>query len=389
VSERGHSSIKTADLSDLWQGKPPFLAHLDIELTERCNNDCIHCSIRQPEDCIKARERELHANDIKDILAQAADLGALTVRFTGGEPLLRDDFEEIYLFARNLGLTVLLFTNARLITPELADLFMRIPPMRRIEITVYGISESSYETATRTKGSYASFRHGIGLLLKKNVPFIIKGAALPALRRELDEFEAWAATVPWMERPPSLAMLFNLRDRRDSPERNSTIKKARLSPEEYLSILNRRRAGYLKDSLSFCSSFIGPPGDLLFACGAGQTPCVDAYGNLQMCLPLRHPETIYPLGAGSLHDGMAFFFAKAREMRAADSSYLERCARCFLKGLCEQCPAKSWSEHGTLDTPVDYFCDIAHALARDLRLLSDCEKGWQAPNWRERLAKLQ
>ena len=34
-----------------------------------------------------------------------------------------------YLFARRLGLKVLLFTNARLITPELADLFARIPPL--------------------------------------------------------------------------------------------------------------------------------------------------------------------------------------------------------------------------------------------------------------------
>ena len=41
---------------------------------------------------------------------------------TGGEPLLRPDFAEIYLYARRLGLKVVLFTNARPITPELADL---------------------------------------------------------------------------------------------------------------------------------------------------------------------------------------------------------------------------------------------------------------------------
>ena len=35
------------------------------------------------------------------------------MRFTGGEPLLRPDFEELYLHARRLGMKVLLFTNAR------------------------------------------------------------------------------------------------------------------------------------------------------------------------------------------------------------------------------------------------------------------------------------
>ena len=57
------------------------------------------------------------------MLTEAAGLGALSVRITGGEPLLRPDFEDLYVFARRLGLEVLLFTNARLITPELADLF--------------------------------------------------------------------------------------------------------------------------------------------------------------------------------------------------------------------------------------------------------------------------
>jgi molybdenum cofactor biosynthesis enzyme MoaA len=39
-------------------------------------------------------------DQVKTILKEAADLGCLEVRFTGGEPLLRPDFEELYLFAR-------------------------------------------------------------------------------------------------------------------------------------------------------------------------------------------------------------------------------------------------------------------------------------------------
>ena len=29
-------------------GKGPLLGHLDIELTERCNNACMHCYINLP-----------------------------------------------------------------------------------------------------------------------------------------------------------------------------------------------------------------------------------------------------------------------------------------------------------------------------------------------------
>ncbi|MBN2107467.1 MAG: radical SAM protein, partial [Deltaproteobacteria bacterium] len=64
------------------------LEHLDIELTERCNNNCIHCCINQPAGDAEARAREMTTEQIRDILRQAAGLGCMSVLFTGGEPLL-------------------------------------------------------------------------------------------------------------------------------------------------------------------------------------------------------------------------------------------------------------------------------------------------------------
>jgi MoaA/NifB/PqqE/SkfB family radical SAM enzyme len=127
----------------VWQGRGPLLGSLDLELTERCNNDCIHCCINLPMEDVAARRRELDLAHLKEILAEVAALGALSVRLTGGEPLLREDFIDLYLCARRLGLKVRLFTNARLITPELADLFARIPPLEKIEVTVYGMGPQS------------------------------------------------------------------------------------------------------------------------------------------------------------------------------------------------------------------------------------------------------
>ena len=118
------------------------LSSLDIELTERCNSDCIHCCINLPANDRVAKAREMTTGQVKSILTEAATLGCLRVRFTGGEPLLRPDFEGLYLFARRLGLKVLIFTNARLITPQLADLLMRIPPLVFMEITVYGCTRN-------------------------------------------------------------------------------------------------------------------------------------------------------------------------------------------------------------------------------------------------------
>ena len=371
--------------ASLWKAGVPILGRLDIELTERCNNNCIHCCINLPADDLDAKAKELSTSQIKNILEEAVSLNCLTVRFTGGEPLLREDFEELYVFARKLGLKVLLFTNATLITPKLADLLNHTPPLEKVEITVYGMKKASYEGVTRISGSFEAAWQGINLLLENKIPFVVKSALLPSNKDEIDEFEEWANRIPWLDKPPSYSMFFDLRCRQDG-QKNEAIKKLRVTPEQGLKVLTRQKNRYLEEMKEFCSKFMRPAGDNLFSCGAGcASGCVDAYGMFQPCLSLRHTETVYDLKDGSLKDALINFFPKVREMKAVNPDYLNRCAKCFLKGLCEQCPAKSYLESGTLDTPVEYYCEIAHAQARFLGLVKEGEMACEIKDWKERI----
>jgi MoaA/NifB/PqqE/SkfB family radical SAM enzyme len=277
-------------VTSLPRGKAPRLGSLDIELTERCNNNCIHCCINLPEKDIRAHAREMTTVQVKDVLSQAAALGCLRVRFTGGEPLLRADFEELYLFARRLGMKVLVFTNGRLITPRLADLFARIPPLVTLEITVYGMHPESYEAVTRAPGSFGEFRRGVDLLLSRRVPFVVKSAYLPPNRGEIDEFETWAKTIPWMSKPPQYAMFFDLRNRRDNETKNREISALRVSPNEGMALITRNAEKYRREMEEFAGKFMGPGGDRLFRCGAGDGLSIDAYGRAQPCMGVRAPE---------------------------------------------------------------------------------------------------
>jgi radical SAM protein with 4Fe4S-binding SPASM domain len=374
------------DKATLWKDGAPLLDSLDMELTERCNNNCIHCYINLPVADLNAQQRELSTEEVREILQEATSLGCLTVRFTGGEPLVREDFEDLYTFARKLGLRVILLTNATLITPTLIKAFKRTPPLQPVEITLYGMNRRSYESITRVSGSFEAAWQGVHSLLEKKVPFVVKGVLLPPNREEIEEFTAWASTILWMDTVPSYSIFFDLRARRDSKQKNQYIKGLRLSPEDTIAFLSRGEEKYLKEMQEFCSKFTGPCGEKLFSCGAGVgRGCVDAYGHLQLCMLLRHPATVYDPKKGSLKDALDNFFPKIRNMKAENTDYLNRCAQCFLKGLCEQCPARSWMEHGTLDTPVEYYCKIAHAQARALGLLEEGELAWQIEHWEERI----
>ncbi len=387
--DQGYVVKRSIHQHHIWGGKQPTLSSLDIELTERCNNACLHCYINLPQNDKKAFQKELTPTEWQDILRQAADLGALSVRMTGGEPLLREDFADIYLYARRLGLKVLLYTNGRLITPKLAELFARVPPLQKIEITVYGMSPETYDAIACAPGAYTDFRCGVDLLLEHEVPFIVKAALLPQFKTEIEEFETWAATIPWMDGSPSYSMFFDLRGRRDSQPRNKLINDLRVTPDEGLKILNRDADLYRQEMTQFCTRFMGPGGEKLFTCGAGLGGCVDAYGRFQPCMLLRSPELAYDLRDGSLRHALEHFFPQIRQIEAENPAYLERCARCFIHGLCDQCPAKSWPEHGTLDTPVEYLCQIAHTRARDLGLLSAGENAWEVEDWQARVKQLE
>ncbi len=387
-AESGYVVRQRLGRHPIWPQGGPLLGRLDVELTERCNNNCVHCYINRPESDGRAKARELLTREWQRILGEAAALGALSVRFTGGEPLLREDFPDLYLFARRLGLRVILFTNARLITPELAGLLARVPPLEKVEITVYGMHPASYEVVSRAPGSYAQFRHGVELLLAAGVPFLVKGTQLPPTRDEREEFEAWAATLPGMDGTPGYVGALDARGRRDSAARNRLIVNLRVSPTEWVRFLARRPERYRRDMAEFCSRFLGPGGDRLFDCGAGQTVSVDAYGTLQPCMTLRDPALAYDLSNGSLREALTDVFPRLRDMRATNPQYLARCARCFLKGVCEQCPAKSWAEHGTLDSPVEYLCEMAHEQARYLGLLAEGERAWEVSDGAERVRKM-
>ncbi len=374
--------------ADFWKSGRPRLARLDVELTERCNNDCAHCSINLPAGDDGARRRESTAAEIKDILSEAASLGCLSVRFTGGEPLLREDFEEIYMAARKLGLRVRIFTNATLLTPQLAAVLKKVPPLEIMEVSVYGMTSETTEKVTGNPGAHEASRRGIGLLLGHGIPFVLKGVVLPDTKGEMDRFEAWARGISGPAGRPAYAALFDLRSRRDNEAKNGRIRKLRIGPREYVELESRKAETHAAELRGFVARFAGPSGGRLFGCLA-DTGSVDAYGRFQVCLLLRHPKTVFDLKKSSLRSAVEEFLPKVREMRASDPAYLERCGRCFLKALCLQCPARSWAEHGTLDTPVEYFCGVTHAQAVSAGVIGEGEKAWTVADWQARVERLR
>ena len=204
----------------------------ELELTARCNCDCRHCYINQPAGDGQAKASELSLAEIERIAGEAVDLGALWCLLTGGEPLLREDFADVYLALKRKGLLVSVFTNATLVTPGHVDLLRKYPP-RDVEVTVYGVTRETYERVTRRPGSFDAFRRGLDLLLDGGVKVRLKAMALRSNVHELPEIARFCRehTKDYFRFDPLLHLRFD-----GDPERNEEIRAERLSPAEIVEI---------------------------------------------------------------------------------------------------------------------------------------------------------
>lgn len=88
------------------QPAPPY--SLLAEISHRCPLHCPYCS--NPLDLTRGRQ-ELAQPDWRRVLEQAAALGVVQVGFSGGEPLVRPDLEELVGLAHELGLYTNLITS--------------------------------------------------------------------------------------------------------------------------------------------------------------------------------------------------------------------------------------------------------------------------------------
>jgi len=353
----------------LWKkikGKRTLLS-FDLEITARCNNNCRHCYINLPADDKTAKKNELAIEEIDEIADEAVALGALWCLLTGGEPLLREDFFDIYLSLKKKGLLISVFTTATLITAEHVRLFRKYPP-RALEVTVYGATEETYEGITRKPSSFAAFKQGLDLLDSNGIKVTLKAMALRSNIHEMPKIARFCRkrTQNAFRFDPFLHLRFD-----GNPYRNNEIKSQRLSAEEIVTLeqsdTKRFQALQKECSEIFPPEFSQTTDNHLFGCGAGTRSLTVGYdGRLRLCSSLWHPDCVYDLRKGSLSHAWRIFFPGVRAMQSSKQAFMAKCQGCPLINLCLWCPAHAYLETGELDMPVEYFCEVAQARGKAL-----------------------
>lgn len=164
----------------------------NFELTPRCNFNCKMCYVHLKPEEIPPRGRELTTNEWIKLGEQAVDAGTFSLTLTGGEPLVRPDFMEIYEAFSEMGFWLNLQTNLSLIDDKIIAMLEERPP-KMIKSTLYGASDETYEKVCGVENGLKNVRKGIEYIQQAKLPLTFVSTAIRENNDELNEIYQLAA----------------------------------------------------------------------------------------------------------------------------------------------------------------------------------------------------
>ncbi|MCJ7625415.1 MAG: radical SAM protein, partial [Anaerolineaceae bacterium] len=139
-----------------FSNKPSAPYRMDLALTYRCNNKCVHCY--NESDRLK---HELDVDQWEKILDRVWKLGIPHVVFTGGEPTLVPFLPELITYAEKLGMITGLNTNGRKFSdPAYIDALVSAG-LDHVQITLESHDAEIHDDITAAPGAWAQTTSGI------------------------------------------------------------------------------------------------------------------------------------------------------------------------------------------------------------------------------------
>lgn len=316
---------------------------VQIELTYACPLKCVHCY----SDCYNNadfRKRELSTQKFKKIIDKLHDAKCLWLCFTGGDPMVRKDFLELYTYAKKKGFLITIFTSLAALNDRILKTLVLQPPFS-IEMTLNGATKETYEKISGTKGSFAKVLNNIKLVKKSGLPLKIKTLLstnniheAKSLRRLIGSFG--------LDFMPSTLIFARL-------NQDTTPCRYRLPPEEIVKL----EGLYTEEE---CAKSGGANINNLFRCPVGTWQYhIDPTGKLHLCSCIRNPG--FDLLSGDIKKEVELLSGFVKNSSFKSGS---KCKECSLWRICHWCAGKAFLETGSPEEPIAYFCDLAHKQVR-------------------------
>lgn len=319
-----------------------------FEITSRCNFNCRMCYIHDSDNS-KLKEKELSTEQWLHIADEAQKAGVLLLLITGGEPLIRDDFAEIYTYCKKLGFEISINTNASLINDEIIELFKQYVPSR-ISVTLYGANEETYRNTTCREGYYKKVTENIKKMKSEGLPVKISLTAsnynsedIPLIYKFAEENEVLIESTCYLFPSARLGKDTDRPSALDAAKNEILCDRYRDTPERFA-----KKVEFVKNIIEKDRK-INTVGEKI-KCRAGTAAFWITYdGTMVPCGMLDEPS------ASVVEHGLE----KAWQMINRETLNITlppECTDCAYSDVCSVCAATCYTETGRFDGVPEYLC---------------------------------
>ncbi len=331
-----------------------------LDLTYRCNNNCRHCWLRLPTDS-SAAAGELAAGEIRRLVDDARAMGCREWFVSGGEPMLRPDFPEIFAAITDRSVWYTLNTNGTLITPEIARLMRRKGAKL---VALYGATAEVHDAVTRNPGSFEALRRGVAYLREAGAGFSVQ---VVPMRTNISQYDAMIRLAESWSPSWRLGATWLYLSASGDPAKNAEIRAERLDPAKVVELDGAGAAGsgaLEEEASSSCGST--PSSDGLYAnCLAGRRDFhVDPYGGMSFCGFVKDPALRLDLRKMSFAEAWDKRLPLLASAAVPEKGRTENCRACDLRPDCKWCPVYAYLEHRDHAARIDDLCAIARETRR-------------------------
>lgn len=330
-----------------------------FDLTYRCNFNCVHCY------CAGSgkEDKELSVAEWKKIIDEIHKEGCFQLCFSGGDPLIKEDFLEIYSYAKKKAFIVTIFTNGYGFTEQIIDHLVKSPPYS-IEITLNGITKDTYEAITQVPGSFAKVIENIRRLAENKLSFILKSNCLKQNKHEIGKIKAFTEDLLGKQ----LKNEYNFKyDPMIFPRLNAdkTPCEYRLSPEELLEVKKQDPDiwGEYQKGLHADLPDLQRGENSLYICNSWMSQFfVNPYGRIKFC----QLSDKFSADLKTMPFKQAFYSWPAQILNQRFKTD-SKCRNCNLRILCYHCPSRAYLETGSEESPVEYYCQLVEDIIKQRR----------------------
>ena len=338
----------------------------NFELTARCNFNCPMCYVHLSNEQVQQRGGELTARQWLDIAEAAKNRGMVFALLTGGEPLVRKDFFEIYDGMREMGILISINSNGSMLQGKILERFLENPPFR-FNISLYGGCNETYRNMCGLP-VYDQVKENIRTLRQAGVDVSLNLSITPYNRDDLEKIYADAVELDvnvkgssYMYPPIRVNGGEYGTGNRLSAEESAAASVAwdclRFTPEQF-DIRARNMAQMVFENPEGCPVEEGEG----IRCRAGSTSFWMTWdGRMTPCGMMAVP-VVKPLEMG--------FDAAWDQLRHEVSKIRTpfKCVSCDYRQICGTCAAVCLTETGSFDKVPEYMCRRADEIVRQTQL---------------------